>query len=393
MNRNQTNILVGDFNMDTDFKLLVITNALDYHSIPILDEMSRQFKKFFVIYYNDISMKEKKAMKWGKFERPYAKKYDDNYKKQLIKDVNNADCVIFDLMNNSIEIVKQRLEKDRLTFISTERMFKKSILTVLRIKNLKTVYQTRIKYKNNQNTYYLCRSGFLPYDLRRLGLKKDHFLKWGYFTNIKYKPKDTDDKIRILWAGRMIYWKHPEDCIFLANKLLENQKKNFIITVIGSGKEKNNFLKRVKKHGLSSYFEVLDFCSREEIVTYYEKSDYFLFTSSKQEGWGVVLNEALSTGCVCIASSTCGATPFLIEHGKNGYIYNRKRKNDIYLQFKESLDNIESVRRNAVETMNNTWSCYRAVYNLKKFIDNREFAIEGPCSRAQIIRNNQKYYG
>ncbi len=40
-------------------------------------------------------------------------------------------------------------------------------------------------------------------------------------------------------------------------------------------------------------------------------------TSHRGEGWGMVVNEALSCGCCVIANRELGAAPWLVEHGKN----------------------------------------------------------------------------
>ena len=45
-------------------------------------------------------------------------------------------------------------------------------------------------------------------------------------------------------------------------------------------------------------------------------------TSNQEEGWGVVVNEAMNSGCVVIGSNLAGSVPYLIENGKNGLIYN-----------------------------------------------------------------------
>ena len=51
------------------------------------------------------------------------------------------------------------------------------------------------------------------------------------------------------------------------------------------------------------------------------KSDIFIFTSDKNEGWGVVLNEAMSSACAVVANKAIGSVPFLIKDGLNGFTY------------------------------------------------------------------------
>ena len=49
-----------------------------------------------------------------------------------------------------------------------------------------------------------------------------------------------------------------------------------------------------------------------------------------QEGWGAVLNEAMNSGCACIASHAIGSAGFLIEHGENGFVYRDGDMDDFY---------------------------------------------------------------
>lgn len=59
----------------------------------------------------------------------------------------------------------------------------------------------------------------------------------------------------------------------------------------------------------------------DEILALMQKSHIFIFTSDRNEGWGAVLNEAMSNGCAVVASNMIGAAPYLIKQGENGYIF------------------------------------------------------------------------
>ena len=48
-----------------------------------------------------------------------------------------------------------------------------------------------------------------------------------------------------------------------------------------------------------------------------EKSEIFLFTSDKGEGWGAVLNESMNSACAVVASHAIGSVPFLLKDGEN----------------------------------------------------------------------------
>lgn len=61
------------------------------------------------------------------------------------------------------------------------------------------------------------------------------------------------------------------------------------------------------------------YLNREEIASYLGNSKIFLFPT-KLDAWGLVVNEALASGCVVISSPYCGAANDLIVNNETGFI-------------------------------------------------------------------------
>ena len=128
----------------------------------------------------------------------------------------------------------------------------------------------------------------------------------------------------------------------------------------------------------------------EVVLEEMQKADIYLFTSDRNEGWGAVLNEAMSSGCAVVASDAIGSAPFLIENGKNGYMYRDGDINDLLQKVCSLIDNPQ--KRNqfsdeAIKTIGEEWSIENATNNLIKLIHglhkNGKTPIEtGPCSLA-----------
>ena len=57
-----------------------------------------------------------------------------------------------------------------------------------------------------------------------------------------------------------------------------------------------------------------------------KKHHIYCLTSDKNEGWGAVLNEAMSSGCCPVSSIEAGATPYLVKDGVNGFSFDLKKK-------------------------------------------------------------------
>ena len=86
--------------------------------------------------------------------------------------------------------------------------------------------------------------------------------------------------------------------------------------IIGGGKEKNNYINLIKKYNLKN-IHLIDFCSKKEIYNYLKMSDVFFFPS-REDIWGLVINEAMACGLPIISSDNVVAAIELID---TKYIY------------------------------------------------------------------------
>ena len=176
---------------------------------------------------------------------------------------------------------------------------------------------------------------------------------------------------------------------------LRNDGFNFHINIIGPGGLFDDLSAAVRKNSLDDYVSLLGQKMQDEVRTYMEKSEIFLFTSDEREGWGAVLNESMSSACAVIASHAAGSSPFLIKDGVNGFIFKSKDVDSLYSKVKQLVEN-ESLRdrmcKNAYMTMRNLWNARTACHNLlalsKALLEGADTPIlEGPCSRAEIINH------
>ena len=105
----------------------------------------------------------------------------------------------------------------------------------------------------------------------------------------------------------------------------------------------------------------------EQVRAYMEKSEIFLFSSDRNEGWGAVLNESMNSGCAVVASHAIGSVPFLLDNGKNGYIYKNGDMDDMYQKVKSLMDNPgkrREISKNAYTTIANEWNAENAASKL-----------------------------
>ena len=110
-----------------------------------------------------------------------------------------------------------------------------------------------------------------------------------------------------------------------------------------------------------------------------------------------MLNEAMNSACAIVASHAIGSVPFLLEDGKNGYIYRNGDMNSLYdrtVRLIESPELREALGKAAYQTLSDEWNADTAAKRLLELSDallqGKDGVLyeSGPCSKARIIRNN-----
>jgi len=314
---------------------------------------------------------------------------------QLLKMIKDADVVIIGSAPNNL--IKERLELNRLTFRYNERLLKDGIFRVLDPRMQWSVRSQWTKYKDG-NLYTLCASAYTAHDLSLFGYPKSKCFKWGYFPAAKqyqniqelFELKHQHEDVSILWVGRLIELKHPEVPILIAREL-KKRGYAFNLSIIGTGKLEPFIRQKIRDYELEDYVTMRGSMTPDEVRKYMESSDIFIFSSDRHEGWGAVLNESMNSACAVVASNAIGSVPFLIKHGENGYIYKGKNWKDAYFLVKQLIDNREEIMRigkNAYHTIKDEWSPTIAAQNFLNLSssimknENAKVVNQGPCSLA-----------
>lgn len=123
----------------------------------------------------------------------------------------------------------------------------------------------------------------------------------------------TSEKI-ILSVGQFIHRKG-YDILLKASKYIEHN--DVAIYIIG-GKATDEYKKLRNTLGLKNVY-FLDFKSKEDLNKYYQIADIFVLPT-REDIWGLVINEAMSQGLPIITTERCIAGLELVKNGKNGFI-------------------------------------------------------------------------
>lgn len=303
-------------------KLIFISNYLTHHQLPFCRELYRRIGHDFLFLATNAMEEERIRMGWGLqlADYPFAAFYDDDsvrFERELLE----SDVVICG--GTHFVYIQKRVEAGKLTFRYFERLYKTGQYKAFYPGSFRRKRLEHTRFQNNP-VYLLCAGCYVASDFRLFGAYKDKMYKWGYFPECrKYEPELLWQKKKpgeILWTGRMIDWKHPLEPVKAA-VLLRRKGIPFHLTMIGEGPMRDRVLQEIAAHGLTKEITVLDFMKPEKVREYMERSRIYLMTSDRQEGWGAVVNEAMNSGCAVIGSVEAGSVPYLIQNGRNGFIY------------------------------------------------------------------------
>lgn len=320
-----------------------------------------------------------------------------DYKRSL--DVcNNADVLI--LGSAPYEFIAERVRKNKLTFFYAERLFRKGLWHMLYPPTFFTVLKRFIIPGRKSNFYLLSASGFTAWDTSRIFAFDNRRFKWGHFIEVAYpegrKEKKEDGMLHLLWAGRFLELKHPDYPIRVANTL-KAKGVPFVLDIIGSGEQERNMRNLISAFHLDDCIVMHGTMKPTEVRSYMEKADIYMFTSDFNEGWGAVLGESMVSGCAVVTSHGIGATPFLVQHGVNGLVYETGNYGSFernVLKLVGSKELREKLSRNAIDTMLNVWTPKvgaERFYLLAKGILEQGTPVyydNGPISKAEILKNN-----
>lgn len=230
---------------------------------------------------------------------------------------NNFDIIIiggYSTINGALASVLLKLKKKKYVinadggFVGNDNIITKFIKT----------------YFISSANYYLSTSKGTNEYLTHYGAKKENIYIYPFTSlnhneilskpikyNVKLKNRikaGYNYKILLIAVGQFIYRKG-FDILLEAVKKINNPEIGVLI--IGGGPLKSDYLEFVKKNNLSNV-HIIDFKKKEELLEIYKFSDVFVLPT-REDIWGLVINEALSLGLPVITTKKCLAGLELIN--------------------------------------------------------------------------------
>lgn len=168
-----------------------------------------------------------------------------------------------------------------------------------------------------------------------------------------------EEKI-ILSVGQFIHRKGYD--------ILLNACKNFDNTIgiyIVGGKPTEEYLKLKEELNLKHVYFV-DFMTKDKLANYYKAADVFVLPT-REDIWGLVVNEAMAYGLPVITTDKCVAGVEMVRDGVNGHIVPSENAEEITKVINEALEQemsgaLETARKYSIEKMADAhMKCFEAI--------------------------------
>lgn len=347
-----------------------MSNYINHHQMPVSRELNRLCREqggSYAFIQTEPMEQERVAMGWGEenlMEEDFVRSYWED-EKGCQRMIEEADAVIFGGCEDE-RYIEARLEAGKPVWRYSEPLYKTGRYKFVSPRGLRKKYHDHTRYRKKR-VYLLCAGAYVAGDFRLVGAYGGKRFRYGYFPAFRQqdpvklmdgKDQASQGQLRLLWAARMIDWKHPETALQVAAGLRE-QKIDFRLDIIGGGTLAQEMQEQARTLGLERQVFFLGYRSPEETRGYMEKAHIFLATSDRQEGWGAVVNEAMNSGCALIAGKGMGAAPYLIRHGENGYMYDHRNPRQA-TELARELAKDAALRRRlgsaAYETVRTLWN-------------------------------------
>ena len=146
---------------------------------------------------------------------------------------------------------------------------------------------------------------------------------FGVETSTLYNPvsfdvynKEPRKENPLIFVGRIYRYQKGIDYLIDIVDEIRKKKENVKIVLVGDGPDKKNLEENVEKRNLQDCIKFVGMSS--DVTEYYKKASVFLHTS-RYEGFGVVLVEAMAFGIPVVAFHNNGPDE-IISNGKNGFL-------------------------------------------------------------------------
>lgn len=221
-----------------------------------------------------------------------------------------------------------------LSFFLNKKVFVRDELNLIKKKNFANLCLNKLYYFII-NKFIDCYLSIGKENLRAykyFGVSNKKIFKVPYVVNNNFfyvKKKNYKGKLIILFTGKLIHRKGC-DILLESINLLNTDisfKKNTKINIVGDGILKPRLLDYKIKNNLDNV-NFVGFKDQKLIKKYYKNSHIFVIPS-REENWGLSVNEAMSSKNAIISSNFVGSAKDLVKNNYNGFTFKNSNSKDL----------------------------------------------------------------
>lgn len=364
-------------------KLAFVSNYINHHQIPFCDALYKALGDDFVFVQTMPMEEERVQMGWSVDEEtlPYVLRLYEEEQVCMLK-ILEADAAILGWTERE-DVDTARLQGGKLTFRFSERIYREGRWKAVSPRGLIHKYAEHIRYRD-KNVYLLCAGAYVADDFKLIHAYPDKMFRFGYFPPLRDDTMETlrqrkqtqDKKLRLLYAGRMLDLKRPDYCLRAAAQCME-EGYGLHLDMVGDGPCLNEMKELARTMGVQEAVTFHGMLPPPDVRAMMEQAHLFLFPSNHLEGWGAVVNEAMNSACLVVASKEAGCVPYLIRDRENGLVFENGSFTDFVKQVKYGMEHErerEALAVAARETILNEWNASVAA---KRFLQAAEKLLNG----------------
>ncbi|MBN7774073.1 glycosyltransferase family 4 protein [Clostridium aminobutyricum] len=308
-------------------KVLYITNVPSPYRVDFFNELS-DYCDLTVFYEKDVA--SNRDTKW---ENKDSRKFKQIFSRGIFNKDESALCF------NILPILLKRWDKIVVGGYATPTGI--LAILILKIKRAKfyinadggfianeKLLKYRLKrYLIGSATYWLCTGKRTKEYLVHYGARSENIFEYPFSSlklcEVEKVSQDKKERLRIqlditnnimvLSVGQFIQRKGFEDLLKACSLLAEN----ISVYIIG-GSPTDTYKNIVKKYNLENV-HFIGFKTKTELIDFYHCADIFVLPT-REDIWGLVVNEAMSHGLPTITTDKCIAGLTMISEGQNGFI-------------------------------------------------------------------------
>ncbi|NSB16581.1 glycosyltransferase family 4 protein [Clostridium beijerinckii] len=150
------------------------------------------------------------------------------------------------------------------------------------------------------------------------------------------EQKSNCNNRTILSVGRLVQEQKGFDLLLDAYKIVSKKYPNWKLIIVGDGPDKEKLEDKISELQLINNVEIRPFTT--DVNYYYLNSSIFV-SSSRWEGFGLVITEAMECGLPVVAFANSGPKEIINKNGINGILVPTKNVKELALQIISLIEN------------------------------------------------------